>query len=128
VSGVGARSGTDGLLLRAPASDLAERNSRRTLDAMITHVVMWKLKDRTPENVRRVHGLLLGMKGKIPGMLELEAGVDFARSERSYDLVLVTRHINREALDQYQVHPAHQAVKQHMLELRDISAAVDFET
>ncbi len=95
---------------------------------MITHVVMWKLKDRTPENVRRVHGLLLGMKGKIPGMLELEAGVDFARSERSYDLVLVTRHINREALDQYQVHPAHQAVKQHMLELRDISAAVDFET
>ncbi len=94
---------------------------------MITHVVMWKLKDRSPENAARVQALLLGMKGRIPGMLELEAGVDFARSERSYDLVLVTRHVSREALDQYQVHPVHEEVKRQMLQLRDVSAAVDFE-
>ena len=94
---------------------------------MITHVVMWKLKDRSPENASRVQAMLLGMKGKIPGMLDIEAGVDFARSDRSYDLVLITRHVSREALDEYQVHPVHQEVKQRMLQLRDISAAVDFE-
>ena len=98
------------------------------LGAMITHVVMWKLKDRSPENARRVQAMLLGMQDKIPGMLGIEAGVDYARSDRSYDLVLITRHVSREALDQYQVHPVHEEVKRRMLELRDVSAAVDFES
>lgn len=95
---------------------------------MVTHIVMWKLKDKSPENVRRVQAMLLGMKGRIPGMLDLEAGVDYTRSERSFELALITRHESRDALDQYQVHPVHEQVKKVMLELRDVSAAVDFES
>jgi len=94
---------------------------------MVTHVVMWKLKDRSPAHAERVQTLLTSMKGKIPGMLDLEAGVDFVRSDRSYDVVLITRHENREALDQYQLHPVHEEVKRVMLELREASTAVDFE-
>ena len=95
---------------------------------MITHIVMWKLKDRSLENARRVRALVVGMRGKIPGMLELEAGVDYARSERSFDVALITRHESREALDAYQVHPVHEAVKKLMLEARETSVAVDFES
>ena len=40
---------------------------------MVTHLVMWKLKDRSPENARRVQALLLGMKGRIPGV-DITAG------------------------------------------------------
>jgi hypothetical protein len=94
---------------------------------MVTHIVMWKLKDRSIDNARRVQTLLLGMKGRIPGMLELEAGIDYARSDRSYDVALITRHESRAALDAYQVHPVHEEVKKVMLELREAATAVDFE-
>lgn len=94
---------------------------------MVTHVVMWRLKDRTPENADRVRAMLLEMKDRIPGMRELEVGVDYLRSERSYDLVLITRHDSREALEEYQVDPVHAQVKKVMLELREVSVAVDFE-
>jgi hypothetical protein len=95
---------------------------------MVTHIVMWKLKDRSLENARRVQALLAGMRGKIPGMLELEAGVDYAHSERSCDVALITRHESREALDAYQVHPVHEQVKKLVLEAREASVAVDFES
>ena len=95
---------------------------------MITHIVMWKLKDRSPANAQRAQTLLTSMKGRIPGLLDLEAGVDYLRSERSFDVALITRHESREALDQYQVHPIHEEVKKVMLELRDASVSVDFES
>jgi Stress responsive A/B Barrel Domain len=95
---------------------------------MVTHVVMWKLKDRSEDNARRVQALVMSMRGRIPGMLELDAGIDYTRSERSFDVVLITKHENRAALEQYQVHPVHEEVKSVMLQLRDVSVAVDFES
>lgn len=67
------------------------------------------------------------MKGKIEGLLSLECGEDFFGSERSYDIALITTHIDHAALDFYQAHPVHQPVKKIMHEIREGSVAVDFE-
>jgi hypothetical protein len=95
---------------------------------MVTHVVLFTMKDRTGASAERVRELLLGMRGKIPGLQSIEAGVDYAKTERSYDVALVTHHDDRAALDAYQVHPVHEVVKKAIAELRDASVAVDFES
>jgi hypothetical protein len=95
---------------------------------MVTHVVLFQLKDRSAESAARARDVLVEMKGRIPGLLDLEVGVDFARSERSFDLALVTRHESREALAAYQLHPVHQKVLAFMAQARDRSICVDFES
>ena len=35
---------------------------------MVTHVVLFKMKDRSGESARRAKEALLGMRGKIPGL------------------------------------------------------------
>ncbi len=74
---------------------------------MITHIVFFKLNDPTAANVAEAKAVLLGMDGKIPQLRHLEVGVDVVRSERSYDLALVTRFDSLEDLQSYQVHPHH---------------------
>jgi hypothetical protein len=74
---------------------------------MITHIVFFKLFDQSPENIAAAKEKLLGMAGKIPQLRHLEVGTDIVRSERSYDLALVTKFDSLEDLQAYQVHPCH---------------------
>ena len=69
----------------------------------------------------------LNMRGKIDGLLELRAGADVLKSERSYDLGLVCVFRDRAAFDAYQTHPVHQPVRKKMHEVRQSSVACDFE-
>jgi len=50
---------------------------------------------------------LLSMQGRIDLLRHLEAGTDLIRSERSYDVALLTRFDSLEDLQAYQVHPYH---------------------
>jgi len=75
---------------------------------VIKHIVMWKLKDRN--DAPALKHLLEGLNGRIPGLRNLEVGIDFLESEQSVDLVLVAELEDRAALDAYQTHPEHQAV------------------
>ena len=95
---------------------------------MVTHVVLFKMKDRSGDSARRARQVLAEMQGQIPGLLSVEVGVDYQRSERSFDVALITKHESREALEAYQVHPVHRKVAAFMAEVRDASVAVDFET
>ncbi|HLK36106.1 MAG TPA: Dabb family protein [Polyangiaceae bacterium] len=95
---------------------------------MVTHVVLFKMKDPSTESVLRARDVLAEMKGRIPGLLDVEVGVDFLRSERSFDVALITRHESREALEAYQVHPIHQKVLAFMVGVRDRSVCVDFSS
>jgi len=75
---------------------------------MIKHIVMWKLKDKQDAVVIKTK--LEALKGKIPGLLHIEVGIDFLDSEQSADIVLYTEFESREALQYYQKHPEHQAI------------------
>ncbi len=75
---------------------------------MVRHIVMWKLRDKAESAEIKVR--LEALAGNIPGLLSIEVGIDFLESEQSADLVLIAELENRQALEVYQNHPAHQAV------------------
>lgn len=91
---------------------------------MLVHVVLFKFDQMEDAAIAREK--LLGMAGRIPGLLSVEAGVDVTRSPRSFDLGLVTRHPDEEALRAYQVHPVHVEVAEFIRAKMTASAAVDF--
>ena len=74
---------------------------------MIAHIVLFKLKDPTDNNIAAVRDMLLSMNGKLPMLRHLEAGTDVVRSERSYDVALYTKFDNLADLQAYQIHPYH---------------------
>jgi len=93
---------------------------------MITHVVLFKLKD--PSSIQKTREVLMGMDGKIPQIRDLEVGVDVVRSQRSYDLALITRFDSMEDLQAYQVHPVHVEVLNYITSVRESVVAVDFQS
>lgn len=72
---------------------------------MIKHVVIFKLKDISEGPMLKES--LESMAGKIPGLISIEAGLDFNKSEAAGDLVLISCHEDKEALNIYQDHPVH---------------------
>lgn len=95
---------------------------------MITHIVLFKLKDRSSRSVGEARDVLLGMRGKIPQLRQLEIGVDILHSQRSYDIVLITKFDSLEELQAYQAHPVHVEVAKYMTSVRESAAAVDYES
>ena len=96
---------------------------------MITHVVMFKLKDRSPESIKATYDVLKNMEGKIPVLRHIEVGTDVLHLERSYDIVLITKFDSLEDLQVYDNHPVHLEVKAHMKQVLDgTSICVDFES
>ena len=94
---------------------------------MIKHIVFFKLKDPSAENIERTVQVLRDMQGKIPQLRSLEVGADVIRSERSYDLALVAEVETLEDLQAYQVHPVHQEVIRYINEVKEQTIAVDYE-
>ena len=96
---------------------------------MITHIVLFKLKDPSPENIAATRTILLGMNGKIPEIRRLEVGADVLRSERSYDLALTACFDSLVDLQAYQVHPCHaDDVVPHIRAVCSSVVAVDYES
>ena len=94
---------------------------------MIRHIVMFKIKDEFKDEIPQLVKNFYGMKGKIEGMLDLEAGADLLHSDRSYDLALITVFDSMESFQAYQTHPVHQPVRKRMHEVRESSVSCDFE-
>jgi hypothetical protein len=94
---------------------------------MITHIVFFKLKDRSEENVAKTRDVLAAMEGKIPVLRHFEVGTDVLHSERSYDLALVAKFDSLDDLQVYQVHPVHQEVITYINSVKDTVIAVDYE-
>jgi len=96
---------------------------------MLTHVVLFKLKDRSPESVQATKRVLTNMEGKIPVLKHIEVGTDILHLDRSYDIALITRFDSLEDLKAYDTHPLHEEVKVHMKSVLDgTSVCVDFES
>ncbi|MFH1017116.1 MAG: Dabb family protein [Pseudomonadota bacterium] len=98
---------------------------------MIKHVVMWKFKAKAEgadkdANIRKLKAMLEALPAKVRGMESLEVGVDFARSEASWDLVLVSAFQSEGALAAYQEHPEHRKVAEFAAKVRDTRSVVDY--
>ena len=95
---------------------------------MITHIVLFKLLNCTPERAEEVRKVLAGMAGRIPELRHLEVGVNLIHSDRSYDLALLARFDSLEDLQAYQVHPVHVDVLNYLQGVRQSAMVVDYET
>lgn len=93
---------------------------------MVRHIVMFWLKDKSPEVIEKSAQKLRSMAGKIEGMLSLEVGVDALHSSRSCDLCLTTVFDSMESLEKYRTHPVHLPVQAHMHAVRESSSSADY--
>lgn len=99
---------------------------------MIKHIVMWKLKDHAEEadkatNIIKLKALLETCHDIVPGMIKLEVGLATSKLEATYDVVLYTEFANKAALDAYQEHPTHTAIKPFIGAIRLERQCMDYE-
>ena len=81
---------------------------------MVKHIILWQLKDEYTEEQKKeiragIKEGLEGLKGKVPGLLEVSVRTEFLTSSNA-DVMLDTTLQDAEALKGYAVHPAHVAV------------------
>ena len=91
---------------------------------MLTHVVLFRFPDLSV--AAECRDRMLAMKGRIPALLDIEVGVDIVRSDRSFDLALITRHEDLDGMQAYQVHPVHQELLAWVKPRVQQAVAVDF--
>lgn len=98
---------------------------------MIKHIVMWKVRgDDVATRTRNLNMLKAefeSLRGRIPGLLKLEIGIDFSRIDYACDVVLYSEFASREALTGYAEHPEHLRVKRALGNLRTARHQVDYE-
>ena len=68
-----------------------------------------------------------GLKGRIPGLLAIEVGIDFPRTDDSGDIVRYSAFESRQALDDYQSHPRHKEIMPFIMAARMERRMVDDE-
>jgi len=98
---------------------------------MIKHIVMWKLKENAEgadraSNAARMKTLLEACAGIVPGIRKLEVGLAGPGLEATYDVVLYSEFDSKEALDAYQEHPQHQALKPFFGAVREARQCMDY--
>ena len=95
---------------------------------MVRHIVMFSLKDKSPEKLEEAKRVLLSMKDNVPMLKNIEVGVDFLHSSRSFDLVLITDFSTRKDSFDYQEDEYHKTVvKKYMHAHIEKSVAIDYE-
>ncbi|WP_294913510.1 Dabb family protein, partial [Sulfuricurvum sp. UBA5598] len=63
---------------------------------------------------------------KIDTLKSMKVGIDISRSERSFDMVLISTFDDQEGLNVYAPHPAHQEVVSVIKEVTLLSKVVDY--
>ncbi len=98
---------------------------------VIKHIVMWNLRGDSDGDkgsaVQQLKTAFESLRGRIPGLLHLEVGVDSSRVDYACDVVLYTEFASRNALDEYASHPEHLRVKRELGDLRIARYQVDYD-
>ncbi|MDH4266048.1 MAG: Dabb family protein [Deltaproteobacteria bacterium] len=94
---------------------------------MIMHIVLFKLKDRRPEEVTKAREKLMELAGRVPQLRSLEVVADIVRAERSFDLALLATFDSLADMQAYQVHPHHVQVGIHMRSVAETIVSLDYE-
>ncbi|MEN9382970.1 MAG: hypothetical protein RL323_113 [Pseudomonadota bacterium] len=100
---------------------------------MLTHIVMWKLKDHAEGadkaiNLVKAMALLQGCAGISEGMLRFEVAAAQPGLECTYDMVLNSQFTDEAALNAYLDHPTHAAIKPFLGAIRLERQCMDYET
>lgn len=97
---------------------------------IVKHIVMWNVRGASREerhdNIELLRREFESLRGRIPGLLHLEIGVDHSRIDYACDVLLYSEFASQAALDAYASHPEHLRVKQALGNLRIARHQVDY--
>lgn len=79
---------------------------------MVKHVILWELKEEYSEEQKAeikagIKEGLEGLKGKIPGLVDIKVNINPLPSSKNAELMLDSTFESVEALKGYAVHPEH---------------------
>jgi hypothetical protein len=96
---------------------------------MIHRTVLVKFAETTtPEQLQEVVERFKALKNHLTGIVDLQAGLNFAERSKEYQVVLMVRFEDKAALDAYAADEKHQAVAAFIKEVgRVYSIGVDIE-
>ena len=98
----------------------------------IRHIVSWKLSAEDTQTKREdATGIATRLRDfgrNHPELVtNLQVGTNIAYPEKNFDLVLIADFVDLSALEEYQVHPEHQAIVEFVVPRVSARASVDFE-
>jgi hypothetical protein len=99
---------------------------------MIKHIVFWKLKEfaeggNRVTNAAKMKTMLDACANLVPGIVKFEAVVAQPGLEATYDVVLYSEFEDRAALEAYQDHPDHVALKPFFGAVREARQCMDYQ-
>ena len=98
---------------------------------MLHHIVMWQLKDNAEGadkavNLAKMKQLLESCRQLVPGIIRFDVAVSTPELECTCDIVLNTIFESAAALDAYQTHPHHVAMKPFIGAIRQTRQCMDY--
>lgn len=99
---------------------------------MVKHIILWTLKEEYSEAEKNtikqdIKAALEGLKGQIPGLLEIRVNIGRLASSNA-DLMLDSTFESEDALKAYAVHPAHVKVAdENVRPFTKLRSCLDFE-
>jgi len=96
---------------------------------MLRHIVTWTFKDGADKaaNIAKAKQALLGYAGLVPGILQFEVATPQDGLTFTCDLMLNSAFTDRAALQAYQTHPDHVAIKPFMSSVVAGRQCMDYE-
>ncbi|MBO7457620.1 MAG: Dabb family protein [Paludibacteraceae bacterium] len=82
---------------------------------MVKHIILWRLRSDLSETEKREKALAIkkgleGLKGQIPGLIDIHVQIDGRLQTSNADIMLDSTLDSFDSLKGYAVHPAHVAV------------------
>ena len=100
---------------------------------MVKHIILWKLrselsKEQKKEVALAIKAGLEGLKGQVPGLLDIRVQATGQLPSSNADIMLDSTLESPEALLNYAVHPAHVAVANGIVRPNtELRTCLDFE-
>lgn len=100
---------------------------------MVKHIILWTLNPELTENQKKevkngIKSGLEGLKGVVPGLVDIHVYIDGRLSSSSCDLMLDSTLEDADALKGYAKHPAHLEVANTMVRPYTVQrTCLDFE-
>lgn len=100
---------------------------------MVKHIILWKLRSEMSAEDKREAALAIkagleGLKGQVPGLLDIHVQIDGVLETSNADIMLDSTLESFDALKGYAVHPAHVAVANGVVRPNtEVRTCLDYE-
>ena len=84
---------------------------------MVTSIIMFKLKEKTDENIAQLKEKLMGMKGGIVQLKDIKVKRNLRNGPSNFDAVMIAEYNSIKDFDEYVIHPVHVEVGKFILSL-----------